>query len=96
MKEIYLDHNATTHIDPEVLDSMMPYLKGKYGNPSSPHSYGREGREAIENSRMEAARLLGAKKEEIFFTSGGTESINMAIKGAAWVRKGKHIIISSI
>lgn len=100
MKRVYLDHNATTPLHPEVLEEMMPYLTEKFGNASSVHSYGREAREAIDEAREKVARLIGARPEEIVFTSGGTESDNMAIKGVAYLMrergKGNHIITSSI
>ncbi|RPJ75349.1 MAG: aminotransferase class V-fold PLP-dependent enzyme, partial [Alphaproteobacteria bacterium] len=95
---VYMDHAATTFIKPEVAESMLPFLKEHYGNPSSLYSIGREGKEAIETAREQLAEALGAKPEEIYFTSGGTESDNWAIKGTAFSRrkKGKHIITTSI
>lgn len=78
----YLDNNATTRMAPEVLDSMLPFLTERYGNPSSFHSFGSDVMEEIENSRDRVARLIGASPEEIVFTSGGTESDNAAIMGA--------------
>ncbi len=97
-KTIYLDNSATTKIHPEVLDSMMPYLTENYGNASSIYHIGRESREAIDLARDKVAKALGAKSSEIFFTSGGTESDNWAIKGVAFAneKKGKHIITSNI
>ena len=82
MNRIYLDNAATTSLDPQVLEAMMPYLTEKFGNPSSIYSYGRETRLAIENARKTVARLLNAHPAEIFFTSGGTESSNTAICAA--------------
>lgn len=82
MQRIYFDNAATTPLDPEVLDTMMPYLTTHFGNPSSIYSYGRETRLAVENARKTVAKLLGANPGEIFFTSGGTESTNMAINAA--------------
>ncbi|MEI8110677.1 MAG: cysteine desulfurase family protein [Chitinophagia bacterium] len=82
MERIYLDNAATTPLDPQVLDSMMPYLTTHFGNPSSIYSYGRETRMAIEKARKSVAGLLGARPAEIFFTSGGTESSNTAINAA--------------
>ncbi len=79
---IYFDNAATTPLDPEVLDAMMPYLTTHFGNPSSIYSYGRETRMAVENARKTVAKILGANPGEIFFTSGGTESTNMAICAA--------------
>ncbi len=95
---IYLDYNATTPIDPAVAETMLPYLYGHYGNPSSSHSYGIESRTAIERARRQVARLLGARSEEIVFTSGGSESNNTVIQGVArnLRSKGRHIITSAI
>ena len=81
---VYMDHAATTFIKPEVAESMLPFLKEHFGNPSSLYSIGREGKEAIETAREQLAKALGAKPEEIYFTSGGTESDNWAIKGTAF------------
>ncbi|MCX7785584.1 MAG: cysteine desulfurase [candidate division WOR-3 bacterium] len=96
--EVYLNNNATTKVDPEVLQAMLPYLQENYGNPSNLHSFGREAREALEQAREEVANFIKAKPEEIYFTSGGTESNNWAIKGIlrANFNKGNHIIVSSI
>ncbi len=93
-----MDHSATTPVAPEVLDAMVPYFNIKYGNASSLHSFGREAREALEESRVTVAGVLKAKPDEIIFTSGGTESDNLAIKGIAhrYQDKGKHIITTSI
>jgi cysteine desulfurase len=95
---VYMDHAATTFIKPDVAESMIPFLKEHFGNPSSLYSIGIEGKEAIETAREQLAKALGAKPEEIYFTSGGTESDNWAIKGTAFSRrkKGKHIITTSI
>jgi cysteine desulfurase len=94
---IYLDYNASTPIDPRVLDEMMPYLTTKFGNPSSSHSFGVECRAGVEGARERLARLLGCGSSEIIFTSGATESNNMVIKGIAkQVGKGKHFITSQI
>ena len=82
MQRIYLDNAATTPLDPEVLEAMMPYLTEKFGNPSSVYSYGRESKMAIEAARKSVAKILGCKPGEIFFTSGGTESSNTAINAA--------------
>lgn len=82
MRRIYLDNAATTPLDPEVLDAMMPYLTEKFGNPSSVYSYGRESKMAIEAARKTVARILNCKPGEIFFTSGGTESSNTAINAS--------------
>lgn len=80
---IYLDHNATTPIAPEVLDAMQPYLTRSFGNPSSDHSLGHEARRAVDLARVQVATLIGASPDEIIFTSGGTESNHLAIRGAA-------------
>jgi cysteine desulfurase len=93
---IYLDNAATTSLDKEVLEAMMPYLTEKFGNPSSIYSYGRETRMAIEQARKSVARILNAHPAEIFFTSGGTESSNTAITAAVRDLGCKHIITSSI
>lgn len=98
MKRIYLDHNATTPLHPEVLEAMLPYYKEAFGNPSTIHSFGQETRKATDEARETVANLIGASPEEIIFTSGGTEADNLALKGvpAALEKKGKHIITSSI
>ena len=97
MNPIYLDYNASTPVDPRVLDEMLPYLKNKYGNPSSSHPYGVALKAGIEQARERVAALLGCKASEIIFTSGATESNNMVIKGIAKAAgKGKHFITSQI
>jgi cysteine desulfurase len=98
MKEIYLDHNATTPVDGEVADAMKPYLDDLYGNPSSTHSFGIKTKIAVETARQQLASLLKCDSSEIIFTSGGTEANNMAVKGVAMANreKGRHIITSSI
>lgn len=98
MKRIYLDHSATTHVDTRVLEAMLPYFSEKFGNASSLHSFGQEAAETLAISRELVAVALGAKPSEIIFTSGGTESDNLAIKGAAYMHssKGRHIITSVI
>lgn len=95
---IYLDHAATTAIKEEVIKEMMPYLTEQYGNPSSLYSFGRKSKKAIENARMRIANSINAKKSEIYFTSGGTEADNWAIKGIAkhYKNKGRHIITSRV
>jgi cysteine desulfurase len=96
MNKIYFDNAATTSLDPEVLDAMMPYLTEKFGNPSSIYSYGRESKIAIETARKSVAKILNAHPAEIFFTSGGTESSNTAILAAVRDLGCKHIITSPI
>jgi cysteine desulfurase len=97
-RRIYLDHNATTPVHPEVFEAMLPYYKDKFGNASSIHSFGREAKVALEESREKVAKSINASPQEIYFTSGGTESDNLAIKGTAFAnrKKGKHIITSKI
>jgi cysteine desulfurase len=90
MKKIYMDYAAATPVDDEVLKEMMPFFSKYYGNESSIHSFGREAFKAIENSRAQVASLLGSDEEEIIFTSGGTESDNLAIKGLAYLNKQKR------
>ena len=80
---IYLDYNATTPVDPAVLEAMLPYLRDRFGNPSSQHAYGQAVRGALAQARTDVADLIGARSDEIVFTSGGTESTNAALKGAA-------------
>lgn len=96
MERIYFDNAATTSLDPQVLEAMMPYLTNHFGNPSSIYSYGRETRLAIENARKTVAKILNAHPAEIFFTSGGTESSNTAIGAAIRDLDCRHIISSKI
>ena len=98
MKIRYFDHAATTQIDKEVLEAMIPYLRENFGNPSSIYSIGRENKKAIEIARKRVADAINAKPNEIYFTSCGSESDNLAIKGIAYAnrRKGNHIITSKI
>ena len=95
---IYLDHNATTPVAPEVAEAMRPYWAEKYGNPSSAYAQGRLAKQALEEARARVAELLSCQPEEIVFTSGGTESNNMVIKGVAHslAEKGRHIITTAI
>ncbi len=95
---IYLDYNASTPVDKEVADAMVPFLTQNFGNPSSNHAFGLNARTAIETARARVAEMLNCHPDEIVFTAGGTESNNMAIKGAAYANrnKGKHIIISAV
>jgi len=98
MPKIYLDYASTTPVDPEVIAAMIPYFQGHFGNASSPHAYGRDAHQALEESRECLARLIGAQSREIIFTSGATEANNHALLGTARVHKdkGKHIIISAV
>jgi cysteine desulfurase len=95
---VYLDHAATTPLRPEVLEAMLPYLTEHYGNPSSIHGSGRQARLGLDEARETVARVLGAKPREIVFTSGGTESDNLAIKGAAWAAsaRGRQLVTTSV
>ena len=97
-KPVYLDYNATTPIDPRVADAMLPYLYGKFGNPSSSHAFGAEAKLGVEKARREIANMLGCSPEEIIFTSGGSEANNLAIKGIAYAyrSRGNHIITSAV
>lgn len=98
MERIYLDHAATSPTDPRVVEKMMPYFTENFGNPSSIHSFGREGRKWIDDARAMIAGEIGARENEIVFTSGGTEADNMAILGSAQANKdkGRHIITTKI
>ena len=98
MGRIYLDYAATTPTHPEVVKAMLPYFTDAFGNPSSIYSYGQEAKGAIEEARVKVADLIGARDEEIIFTSGGTEADNFALKGVAYANepKGNHVITSSI
>src|SRR5262249_20781722 len=91
---VYLDHNATTPVEPEVLDAMLPYFSGDFGNAASIHTPGQRARAAVETAREQVAALIGARPQEIVFTSGGTESDNHAIFGIARHASGaaKHVI----
>ncbi|MFA7710736.1 MAG: aminotransferase class V-fold PLP-dependent enzyme, partial [Candidatus Neomarinimicrobiota bacterium] len=96
MKPIYLDYNASTPLLPEVREAMLPWLKNGFGNPSSSHFYGQKCKQAIENARRQVADLLNCQPEEIIFTSGGSESNNLAVRGVAELHPGGHIITSII
>jgi len=98
MKRIYLDYAATTPTHPEVVEAMLPYFSDAFGNPSSIHSFGQEAKAVMEEARDKIAALIGARSEEIVFTSGGTEADNFAVKGIAWANEGKgnHIITTAI
>jgi len=95
---IYVDYNATTPVDPRVLEAMLPYLGERFGNPSSSHAYGQAAHEAVDLARGQVAGLLGARPDEIVFTGGGSEADNLALKGIAEARRerGDHIITSQI
>lgn len=95
---IYLDYAATTPLDPRVLEAMMPYLTEKFGNPNSIHAFGREARKAVDEARERIAALLNCRPSELVFTSGGTESDNLALRGvaAAYRQKGNHIVTTAI
>jgi cysteine desulfurase len=93
---IYLDHAATTPVRPEVLEAMLPILGGTFGNPSSAHAFGRAAREALDDAHERLARSIGADTREVVFTSGGTEAINLALKGAAWAGKARgHRLVTT-
>lgn len=98
MDPIYLDYNATTPVDPAVVEELLPFLTTHFGNPSSNHPYGKVGKEAVERARGRAAALLGCSAGELIFTSGGTESNNHALIGTAFANRerGNHIITSSV
>ncbi|MBQ7770924.1 MAG: cysteine desulfurase [Clostridia bacterium] len=99
MERIYLDHAATTPLDKEILEKMLPYLTNDYGNADSPHAHGRKAMGAVDTARDTLAALLGAKPNEVYFTSGGTESDNWALIGGAYAMKEQgrdHVIVSAI
>lgn len=96
MKTIYLDHSATTPLHPQVLEAMLPVYQEHFGNPSSLHSYGRAGRHMLNNARDHIASLLGCSASELIFTSGGTESDNLAISGVVRAAERGHIITSQV
>jgi cysteine desulfurase len=100
MREVYLDHAATTPIRPEVVEAMLPYLREHFGNPLSLHRYGDAPRRAVEEAREKVAALIGAQPNEVYFTSSGSEANNMAVKGIAMMArskgKGNHIVVSAI
>ena len=95
---IYLDYNATTPVDPRVLEAMLPWLHDAAGNPSSAHAWGQKARQAVADARAQIAELLGCDAEEIVLTSGGSEACNHAVKGCAWARRdaGRHLAVSAI
>jgi len=98
MRKVYLDHSATTPVDPRVVEAMLPYLTEKFGNASSVHLFGQEARAAVDRARRQLASLVGARANEIVFTSGGTESNNLAIRGISEIAEahGRHLITSAI
>jgi cysteine desulfurase len=96
IRRVYLDHNASTPVHPEVVAAMLPYFGEHFGNPSSIHSFGREARDGLDTARETIARFLKAGKDELLFTSGGTESDNLAVKGVAWAHGSGHVITSEI
>ena len=98
MERIYFDHAATTPVDPRVLEKMMPYFTEKFGNPNSQHFFGRETVPAVDDARDAIAACIGAKPSEIYFTSGGTEADNWALRGAAhaFAARGRHLIVSAV
>lgn len=99
-RSVYMDHSATTPTDPRVVEAMMPYFTEVYGNASSAHGYGRKAEQAIEKARETVAQILNCKPSEVVFTSGGSESDNLAVRGAAWAArqqgKGLHLITTPI
>src|SRR6266851_5577412 len=98
MRKVYLDHSATTPVDPRVVAAMLPYLTAKFGNASSVHAFGQEARAAADRARRQVAALIGARANEIIFTSGGTEANNLAVRGVCELAEshGRHIITTSI
>lgn len=105
MTPVYLDYNATTPLDPAVIDAMLPYLREHFGNPSSTHAYGKQAHDAVDRARAQVAALIGAQPEEIVFTGGGTEASNQALKGAVFAKlqgffgrwaRGAHIVTSAV
>jgi len=98
MRQIYLDYNATTPIDPRVAEAMLPFVHEEFGNPNSGHAYGLRTRAAVADARARIAEFLGCVPAEVMFTSGGTESNNQAIKGAVWARRdrGRHLVTTAV
>src|SRR5213594_1888073 len=99
MPTIYLDHQASTPVSPEVLEAMRPWFAEAFGSPSSIHQHGLRARDALQKARDQVAALINAESpEEIIFTSGATESANLAVKGTALAnqRRGKHVVLTSI
>lgn len=98
LRAVYLDHSATTPVDARVLEAMLPYFSDFYGNAASAHRFGRRTEQAVEDARESIARILQCKPHEIVFTSGGTESDNLALRGVGWARReqGRHLVVSSV
>lgn len=96
VRRIYLDHSATTPADERVVVAMTEFLLSQFGNPSSAHSFGREARDAVEEARLQVANMIGAARDEVFFTSGGTEADNLAIFGVMQAGDKRHLITSTI
>jgi cysteine desulfurase len=98
MEQAYFDNSATTMVDPRVVEAMLPYFTEKYGNASSLHSFGRDAYDAMETAREQTAKAIGSAARDIIFTSGGTESDNLAIQGVAFAStgKGRHLITSAV
>ena len=93
---IYLDHNATTPVLPEVVEAMLPYLRVHFGNPSSGHVYGRRARDAVARARQQVAALVGCDEDEVVFTSGGTEANNLAIRGVTEARGDRGHLLTTV
>ncbi|MFS8581480.1 MAG: cysteine desulfurase family protein [Limnochordales bacterium] len=100
MRTIYMDYAATTPLDPDVLEAMLPWLREGYGNPSSPYAAARLTRAAVDDARVQVAEALDVKPGEVYFTSGGTEALNLAVKGAAFAARkrgrGAHVVVSAV
>ena len=98
MKTTYMDYSATTYVKPEVLDAMMPFFTEKFGNPSSFYGISRETKMAVDNARAQVAKAINCDPNEVYFTGGGSEADNWAIKGiaTAHMKKGNHIITTKI
>src|SRR5436190_22850725 len=98
MRSVYFDYNATTPLDPQVREAMLPFFEEIWGNPSSVHHVGRRARAVLDDYRDRTARVLGCKPSEVIFTGGGTESVNQAIFGIArrFKGKGRHLVTSAV